>query len=162
MELKTSKVRVGEILEGSLSMIRDSCQREGISLELRALPEAADLEITADPRRLKQIMHNLLSNAVKFTPKGGSIKVEVEREGDELVISVTDTGIGIPPEEQERIFEKFHQVSDAPGTGLGLALTRKLVEMHGGRIWVESEGKGKGSRFSFTLPLKRTKDDRRG
>ena len=162
MELKTSKVRVGEILEGSLSMIRDSCQREGISLELRALPEAADLEITADPRRLKQIMHNLLSNAVKFTPKGGSIKVEAEREGDELVISVTDTGIGIPPEEQERIFEKFHQVNDAPGTGLGLALTRKLVEMHGGRIWVESEGKGKGSRFSFTLPLKRTKDDRRG
>ncbi len=162
MELKTSKVKVGEILEGSLSMIRDSCRREGISLELRALPEAADLEITADPRRLKQIMHNLLSNAVKFTPKGGSITVEAEREGDELVISVTDTGVGIPPEEQERIFEKFHQVSDAPGTGLGLALTRKLVEMHGGRIWVESEGKGKGSRFSFTLPLKRTKDDRRG
>jgi signal transduction histidine kinase len=111
-----------------------------------------------DERRVKQVMFNLLSNAVKFTPDGGAIRVEGKKEGKELIISVSDTGIGIAPEDQERIFEEFYQTRSSitgktPGTGLGLPVTRSIVEMHSGRIWVESEGPGKGSRFTFTLPI---------
>ena len=97
-------------------------------------------------------MFNLLSNAAQFTPDGGEIAVEARQEEEELIISVTDTGIGIASGDQERIFQEFHQVRDSitgktPGTGLGLSLTKRMVEMHGGRIWVESEGEGKGSRL---------------
>jgi signal transduction histidine kinase len=104
------------------------------------------------------VMFNLLSNAAKFTPDGGAIAVEARRKGKELVISVADTGIGIAPEHQGRIFEEFYQVRGSmrdrvPGTGLGLSLVKQLVDMHGGRVWVESEGEGKGSRFSFSLPI---------
>ena len=103
-------------------------------------------------------MFNLLSNAAKFTPDGGAIRVEGRKEGKELIISVSDTGIGIAPKELERVFEEFYQTTGGikdktPGTGLGLSLTRNIVEMHGGRVWVESEGPGKGSRFTFTLPI---------
>jgi signal transduction histidine kinase len=116
------------------------------------------LEVRGDVRRLKQAMFNLLSNATKFTPDGGSITVEARKNGTELLISVSDTGIGITPEEQKKIFREFYQVSGGiqnknPGTGLGLAITKNIVEKHGGRIWVESEGPNKGSRFIFTLPI---------
>jgi signal transduction histidine kinase len=114
--------------------------------------------IRADEKRLRQILLNLLSNAVKFTPEGGLITVEAVQADDALVFSVTDTGIGIDSGEQRRIFYPFLQEDGSynrkqEGTGLGLTLTRELVEMHGGRIWVESE-KGSGSRFSFTIPLR--------
>ena len=103
-------------------------------------------------------MVNLLSNAVKFTPAGGKVTIEAKIKKDGLTVSITDTGIGVRPEEQERIFDAFYQASagttgKSPGTGLGLSLTKHLVEQHHGQIWVESEGVGKGSRFSFTIPL---------
>jgi signal transduction histidine kinase len=118
-----------------------------------------DFEIMADERKLKQITFNLLSNAAKFTPDGGQITIECKKEGEQLVVSVTDTGVGIAPEEKEKVFEEFYQTRDGsksktPGTGLGLPLTRSFVEMHGGKIWAESEGKDKGSRFIFTIPIR--------
>jgi PAS domain S-box-containing protein len=157
MELELSQVNVKDLLENSLTMIRQKCLKHDISLELHIPQDVEGLEITADERKLKQVMFNLLSNAAKFTPDGGAITVEATREREELIISVADTGIGIAPEHQEKIFQEFYQVRSGvrdktPGTGLGLSLTKRMVEMHGGRIWVESEGEGRGSRFSFTIP----------
>ena len=104
-------------------------------------------------------MFNLLSNAVKFTPPGGSVDVSSAQRNGEVLVSVTDTGPGIAPADQERIFEEFQQTEvgqeQREGTGLGLALSKRLIELHGGRIWVESEP-GKGSTFTFTLPVETT------
>jgi signal transduction histidine kinase len=112
--------------------------------------------LNADERKFKQILLNLLSNAIKFTPEGGRVKIQVEPIDDAVLISVADTGVGISPENHNLIFEEFRQVATKEqnkpeGTGLGLALTKKFVEMHGGRIWVQSEP-AKGSTFAFTLP----------
>jgi signal transduction histidine kinase len=121
---------------------------------------AAELgDVVADERKFKQILLNLLSNAVKFTPDGGRIDVTAHSAGDNIIVAVHDTGIGIAPEDQDAVFEEFRQVgrnytSKQEGTGLGLALTRRFVELHGGRISVESKP-GEGSTFTFTLPLKR-------
>jgi signal transduction histidine kinase len=109
-----------------------------------------------DGARIKQVLLNLVGNAVKFTPEKGKIRVRANKDNGATQIEVSDTGPGIPAEDQERIFLEFQQVGrDAgkpQGTGLGLALAKKFVEMHGGKIWVESEV-GKGSKFTFTLPL---------
>jgi signal transduction histidine kinase len=115
-------------------------------------------EFVGDERKFKQILLNLLSNAVKFTPDGGRIGVRAVRADGAVEISVIDTGVGIAPEDQEAIFEEFRQVGTdyvrkREGTGLGLALTRKFIELHGGKIGVVSEP-GKGSTFTFTLPVR--------
>src|SRR5262249_40480309 len=111
--------------------------------------------IRGDERKVKQVLLNLLSNALKFTPEGGGIDVRGTVNDGMAEISVADTGVGIAPEDQEAIFEEFRQVGTGDkkveGTGLGLALSRKFIELHGGRIWVQSQP-GKGSTFSFTLP----------
>jgi len=159
MELKLSGVKIKDLLERSLVMIKEKALVHSIKLDIDITRDLEGLEITADARRLKQVMFNILSNAVKFTPNGGAIRLECRKEGKELIISVSDTGIGIAPEEQERVFDEFYQVisgirkDKSSGTGLGLSVTKSIVEMHGGRIWVESEGLGKGSRFSFTLSI---------
>ncbi len=158
MELELSKVIIKDLLGSSLIMIKEKALVHGISLDIDTTGDLEHLKIMVDERRVKQVMFNLLSNAVKFTPDGGVIRVEGKKEGKELIISVSDTGIGIAPEEQERVFEEFYQTGGAmkdkpPGTGLGLPVTKSIVEMHGGRIWVESEGPDKGSRFTFTLPI---------
>jgi len=159
MELELSRVNIEELLENSLVMIKQKCLKHGISLDLRIPQELGGLEITVvDERKLKQVMFNLLSNAAKFTPDGGAIGVEAGG-GRRVIYQVSDTGIGIAPEYHEKIFEEFYQVrggltGKTPGTGLGLSPTKRMVEMHGGRIRVESEGEGKGSRFSFTLPIR--------
>ena len=111
--------------------------------------------IFADGPKLKQVLLNLLGNAIKFT-ETGSVRVVVERQGSDLRVSVRDTGIGVPPEDTERIFESFQQGNSGmsgkyQGTGLGLSISRRLVEMHGGRIWVKSTA-GQGSIFTFTIP----------
>jgi CheY-like chemotaxis protein len=116
--------------------------------------------VCADRLRFKEILYNLLSNAVKFTPDGGRVRIDVTQADGMASISVTDTGLGIPPEEHKSIFHEFYQVGATTkgvreGTGLGLAITKRLVDQHGGKIWVESE-LGKGSRFTFTLPLAET------
>ncbi len=153
IELHPEEFPAAEALDEVLSVIRPLAEAKQIHTE-SLVPTR--LLVYADRIRFKQILYNLLSNAVKFTPEDGRVSVEALRNGDELSIAVTDTGIGIPPEELESIFEEFHQVGTTTrgvkeGTGLGLAITRHLVELHGGKIALESES-GKGSRFSFTLP----------
>ena len=116
--------------------------------------------VEGDERRIRQVIFNLLSNAVKFTPTGGHVDLKSAQVDGEVLVSVADTGPGIAPEDQERIFEEFQQTGvgagQREGTGLGLALSKRLVELHGGRIWVDSEP-GKGSTFVFTLPLRRAR-----
>jgi len=153
VEAKLCVVR--PMLDNALIMVKERALKRGLMLSIEA---PADLTVSADERMFKQILFNLLSNAVKFTEPGGRITVTAERAGDDLCVSVVDTGIGIKPDDQARLFTEFEQLDSGydrihQGTGLGLALTRKFVELHGGRIWVESEGEGKGSTFRFTLPL---------
>jgi signal transduction histidine kinase len=134
--------------------VRERATRHGITLDLAVDERLGDF--VGDERKIKQVLLNLLSNAVKFTPEGGRIEIKAMPTDGSVEISVNDTGIGIAPEDQATIFEEFRQVgtADAPkreGTGLGLTLARKFVELHGGKIWVKSEV-GKGSTFTFTLP----------
>ena len=162
MDLALSTVYLRPLVENSLVMVKEKALKHRIKLstELADQPEA----ILADERKLKQILYNLLSNAVKFTPDGGSVRVRVASEngaspGPGLRFSVMDTGVGLKTQDLERIFEPFEQADNTAsrkfqGTGLGLALTKKMVELHGGRIWADSEGEGKGSRFHFIIPGK--------
>jgi CheY-like chemotaxis protein len=138
-------------------MVRETALKNGLTTGLRVGHELEKIHLMVDQVKLKQIMFNLLSNAVKFTPTGGSIEIEAGLDDNELKVCVRDTGIGLRPEDRERIFRSFQQVDSSyarlqPGTGLGLALARRLVELHGGRIWVESDGVGKGSEFTFAIP----------
>ncbi len=155
MELETETFHLPQAIENALILVRERTTRHGIKLE-RVIDERLG-DFVGDERKLKQILLNLLSNAVKFTPEGGQIKVEARLGDASAIISVTDTGVGIAREDHEKIFEEFRQVGKdytkkREGTGLGLSLTRKFVELHGGKIWVESEI-GKGSKFTFTLPV---------
>lgn len=158
MELNLEKFRLKEVLESSVSLLREKAMKHHIKMDLTIFPEA-DIEVEADKRKLKQILFNLLSNGVKFTPEGGSVEVIAKRASDDLLeISVKDTGIGIKSEDIPKLFQEFTQLESPytkkyEGSGLGLALTKRLVELHGGKIWVESEY-GKGSCFTFTLPVK--------
>jgi signal transduction histidine kinase len=156
MELDLSCFSLWESLDASLMMLREKALKGGIDLHMELAPQA-DLSIVADQRKLKQIMFNLLSNAVKFTPVGGTVVVSALRDGDFIEITVADTGIGIKREDISKLFQTFTQLESVytkeyEGTGLGLVLSRRLVELHGGRIWVVSEF-GSWSRFSFTIPL---------
>jgi signal transduction histidine kinase/HAMP domain-containing protein len=156
MELNPTTFDLSAAIDNALTLIRERAMHHGIALATEIDSQLG--ELNADERKLKQILLNLLSNAVKFTPEGGRITVGARRLRDMVEIAVNDTGIGIAPKDQAAVFEEFKQVGrdytrKAEGTGLGLALTRKLVELHGGAIRLESEP-GKGSTFSFTLPLK--------
>ena len=150
MELELSTFFLPAVLEGGLTMIRERAIGHGISLGLDVAPDVD--EITADERKVKQVVFNLLSNAVKFTPDGGRIDLSARVSNGELEVAVRDTGIGIAPEDQERVFEEFQQAGQREGSGLGLALSRSFVELHGGRLRLESEPEV-GSTFTFTLPI---------
>jgi PAS domain S-box-containing protein len=173
LELNPSDIDLKSLLTNSLVMVREKALKHGIRLsaQIDGVPQV----ICADERKLKQIMYNLLSNAVKFTPDNGTITLgarhfsSVNRcpedhqeplpdQREYMEIFVQDSGIGIKGEDLERIFNPFEQVDSAmsrryQGTGLGLSLTRQLVELHGGRIWAESEGEGEGSTFHFVMPV---------
>jgi signal transduction histidine kinase len=162
MELEITSFDLSETLANAATLVRERARRAGITLSVEAGPglEAC----VADERKVKQILLNLLSNAVKFTPEGGEISLNALKRGDMVEIGVTDTGIGIEPEEQAAVFDEFTQVGTdydrkVEGTGLGLTLARKFVELHGGSIWLESEV-GRGSHFAFTLPA--TREDAEG
>lgn len=157
-ELDPSKVIMKELLEHSLIMIKEKASKHAIHLEARISPTLDNLMIIADQRMLKQVMYNLLSNAAKFTPDNGQIIVEATYEAGELIVSVIDNGIGIDIEKQGKIFDEFYQIQGGvrdktPGSGLGLPLCKRFVEMHGGKIWLESKGKDQGSIFTFSLPI---------
>ena len=154
MMLEPTTFSLQEALSTGVAMVRERAANHGIALTLDVASEV-DV-ITADERKVKQIMFNLLSNAVKFTPDGGRVAVSATRTAAEVQVAVRDSGVGIAPADQAALFNEFAQTEDgrraAEGTGLGLALTKRLVELHGGRIWVESEV-GAGSTFTFALPL---------
>ena len=154
MELATSTFSIRSAMEYGISMVRERAALHGLTITLDVDP-AVD-EIDSDELRLKQVLLNLLSNAVKFTPDGGHIAVAARRVDDDLVVTVADDGNGIPPEDQELIFESFQQgrrgAQHEEGTGLGLTLCRRIVALLGGTMWVESEP-GVGSTFGFTVPM---------
>ncbi|MDD4003884.1 MAG: ATP-binding protein [Elusimicrobiaceae bacterium] len=158
MVLEPERVALTELVENSLVMIREKAVRHKLKLEMDLAPDVPP--VLADEMRVRQVMYNLLSNAAKFTPDGGTIKISMFRAGEFVETAVSDTGIGIASEDQERIFRQFEQLAKGPGrkyggTGLGLCISRDIVELHGGRMWMESEGEGKGAKFAFTLPVYR-------
>jgi CheY-like chemotaxis protein len=153
MVLEPSTFRVGGALEYTLAMVRERAAQHAITVTVQV---ADDVEtVVADELRFKQVVLNLVSNAVKFTPDGGSVSIRAYRAGNELIVTVADTGIGVPPEDQERIFESFQQGRRGPskeeGTGLGLTLSRRIVGLFSGRMWLESTP-GIGSTFGFAIP----------
>jgi signal transduction histidine kinase/DNA-binding response OmpR family regulator len=155
MELVPAPFHLPTALENAFTLVRERASRHGIALQLDLDPRLG--ELVGDERKVKQVLLNLLSNAVKFTPDGGRISLKAIRKDGAVEIAVADTGVGIAPEDQAAIFEEFRQVGHdesrkQEGTGLGLTLAKKFVELHGGRIWVESEP-GRGSTFTFTLPV---------
>ena len=156
LELELGRFHLPTALDNAVTLVRERATRHGITLAQSVEPGVAD--IVADERKVKQILLNLLSNAVKFTPEGGRVGLSATAAYSAITIAVSDTGIGIAPEDQAAIFEEFRQVGrndtrTQEGTGLGLTLAKKFVELHGGRIWVQSQV-GQGSTFSFTLPVR--------
>jgi signal transduction histidine kinase len=154
MELEVATFDLPLAIDNARTFIRERATKHGIHLDVTVDERLG--EFVGDERKIKQILLNLLSNAVKFTPEGGRIGIKARQADGSVEISVSDTGIGIAPEDQAKIFEEFRQVGSdhahkTEGTGLGLTLAKKFVELHGGKIWVESKV-GKGSTFSFTLP----------
>jgi signal transduction histidine kinase len=156
MELELATFDLPLAIDNARTFVRERATRHGITLDVKVDERLGDF--VGDERKIKQILLNLLSNAVKFTPEGGRIGINARQVDGSVEISVSDTGIGIAPEDEPKIFEEFRQVGSdyahkVEGTGLGLTLAKKFVELHGGRIWVESEV-GKGSTFTFTLPIR--------
>jgi signal transduction histidine kinase len=153
MELDVSDFHLSATLDNALTLIRERAGRRGVALHMTVDGQVE--YIRADERKIRQVVLNLLSNAIKFTPEGGRIEIRAVAGDEAVAVSVADTGVGIAPEDQQAIFEEFRQVGTASkkveGTGLGLALSRKFVELHGGRIWVQSQV-GSGSTFTFTIP----------
>ena len=154
MELELATFDLPLAIDNARTFVRERATKHGINLDVTIDERLGDF--VGDERKIKQVLLNLLSNAVKFTPEGGRIGITARQVDGSVEISVSDTGIGIAPEDQPKIFEEFRQVGSdyarkVEGTGLGLTLAKKFVELHGGRIWVESEV-GKGSTFTFSLP----------
>jgi signal transduction histidine kinase len=154
MELETASFDLPLAIDNARTFIRERATKHGITVDVDIDQRLGDY--VGDERKIKQILLNLLSNAVKFTPEGGRIKIDARKSDGAVEISVSDTGIGIAPEDLPKIFEEFRQVGSdyahkSEGTGLGLTLAKRFVELHGGRIWVQSQP-GKGSTFTFTLP----------
>ncbi|MGC1416193.1 MAG: ATP-binding protein, partial [Candidatus Acidiferrum sp.] len=155
LELEIQQLRVSQLIESCL----ETAQRRAAEKDLRIsvnLPQSLP-DIAGDRRRLAEVLQNLLDNAIQYTLPGGQITVSAEPQDDEVILTVSDTGIGIPKVDQPRIFERFYRVDvarsrEAGGTGLGLAIAKHLVEVHGGRLWVDSEV-GRGSQFHFSVPV---------
>ena len=156
MELDLEEFEVAQAIDNAVVLVRERATRKGLTLETAIAPALGT--VRGDQRKVKQVLLNLLSNAVKFTPEGGRIEVRGQRLDGVVEVSVSDTGIGIASEDQEAVFEEFRQVGTDyskkhEGTGLGLTLSRKFVELHGGTIAVKSR-LGEGSTFTFTLPVR--------
>jgi len=154
MELELTEFHLPTALDSALTLVRERAGRRSIALQMNIDSRLG--QIQADERKVRQVVLNLLSNAIKFTPEGGCIEVAATSKDRLIEVSVSDTGVGIAPEDQEAVFAEFRQVGTADkkaeGTGLGLTLCRKFIELHGGRIWVKSR-EGVGSTFTFTIPV---------
>ena len=159
MSFQTMPSEIAILIEQSLFKTQKTAKQRGITINLDIDPDVKNLIIDIDERKIKKVLHNLLSNAIKFTPDDGRIDISMHRQGNDLLVNIADTGIGIAKEDQLRIFEPFYQVKNeyrgkTPGTGLGLPLTKTLVEMHNGTLQVKSEGLNHGTCFTITLPIK--------
>src|SRR6516165_10009647 len=150
MLLETARVDIREMLEAVLTLTRERARSRNLDLELHCPPDIGAIE--ADERRLKQAAFNLISNSIRFTPPGGTITLEAERRDGELLLTVADTGVGIPPSDRTRILEKFERGTRQSGAGLGLALVKSLIELHGGTVVIEAAS-GQGTRITCRLPL---------
>ena len=155
MKLQYEEFCIEDAINNTLTIINASASNKGISVHTNIQDNAPLL--FADKTKFRQILYNLLSNAVKFTPENGKITINAFQKNKSLQFEIIDTGIGIKPEDHEKLFEAFHQANGSltreyEGTGLGLHLTKRLVELHGGKIWAESTF-GKGSTFFFILPI---------
>ncbi|MFW5769826.1 MAG: GAF domain-containing protein [Spirochaetota bacterium] len=160
MELQPSDITIQELLDAGTFLIREKMLTYGIDFTLQIPEDIQSKKIRVDVRKMKQVIFNLLSNAFKYTEKGGSISISTSIEDTNLYIKFCDTGIGIEPEHIEKIFDEFYQVNTMrkgvnkqKGTGLGLPLSRKLVQLHAGELWAQSSGPGKGSTFILSIPL---------
>jgi CheY-like chemotaxis protein len=154
MELEVAPVSLPDLMAHGMAMVRERATRHRIAMSLDVATDVGT--VWADELKLKQVVLNLLSNAVKFTPDGGSVDVSAEISGDDALVTVRDTGIGIEPADHERIFEAFQRggrEARSEGTGLGLTLSKRIVELHGGRIWMTSSP-GSGSTFGFAVPVR--------
>jgi len=153
MELDLTTFAAQDALQYAMSLVRERAVQHGITTKLDLAPHLGS--IRADELRFKQVLLNLLSNAVKFTPDGGRVTVAAWKAATDFIVTVSDTGVGILPADQERIFDSFQQggrsTAKVEGTGLGLTLTKRIVELHGGRLWLTSEP-GAGSTFGFSVP----------
>ncbi|MFT5438398.1 MAG: signal transduction histidine kinase [Alphaproteobacteria bacterium] len=155
MSLELNTIDVGSMLNSVLSLVRERARQKKLHLECDCPPDIG--MIVADDRRLKQALFNILSNAVKFTPENGNVVVSARRQGDEIVLTTTDSGIGISAEDQERVFDRFergsHPDARRAGAGLGLSLVKSFVEMHGGWVAIESQPDS-GTSVMCTLPAR--------
>ncbi|MBI4393028.1 MAG: MASE1 domain-containing protein [Euryarchaeota archaeon] len=156
MKLEPKPLDLGGAVTEAVDSFGPLAVASGVKLETHV---AAGLTVTADPLRLTQVLGNLLSNAIKFTPAGGEVVVDAEAHGQEVVVHVSDTGVGLTQGQMRQLFQPFSQVHEGAGrpkggTGLGLYISKGLVGLHGGRLWVESEGPGHGTSFTFSLPTK--------
>ena len=156
MELEVVDFHLPQAIDNAITLVRERAARRAITLAIEIDPRLG--EIKGDERKVKQVLLNLLSNAIKFTPEGGHVGVQAGLSDGFAEVAVTDTGVGIAPEDHEAVFEEFRQVGTDyakkhEGTGLGLTLSRRFVELHGGKIWVKSQ-LGQGATFTFTLPVK--------
>jgi PAS domain S-box-containing protein len=152
MPLDLDDVSIAQVVTDVMRDFESAAKSKAITIQAVDL---IDVPVRADRHRLEQVLHNLMHNALKFTPRSGDVVVQSRMTDDQQVtITVADTGCGIPPAHQEKVFQKFHRAPSPvqEGVGLGLAITKSLVELHGGKIWVESQP-GRGSKFSFTLPI---------
>jgi PAS domain S-box-containing protein len=163
LRLTVANINVVTVLQDAVEAVRPSAQAKQIDLGTSFAPDVGNA--TLDPTRLQQIVWNLLSNAVKFTPKGGSVNLSAKRTASQLQITVTDSGEGIAPQFLPHVFEPFRQAESTAtrahgGLGLGLSIVRYLSEAHGGSVSAESQGRGLGSRFNVTLPIRALQDSR--
>ena len=152
--LMKKEINLHDVLDASILVVKPTAETKGITIETESIPEK--IMVWADRGQLSQALVNLLDNAVKYTPQGGAVTVSATDEGEEIHVTVKDTGIGIPREDLDRIFERFYRVDknrsrEMGGTGLGLSIVKHIIKGHGGRVWVQSELE-EGSAFSFSLP----------
>jgi two-component system phosphate regulon sensor histidine kinase PhoR len=153
VELNKKSIPVSDLIRPAVERMRLQAERSGLKLGMEIADNLPLIHV--DGERIEQVLVNLIHNAIKFTPAGGAVSVSANQKGNEILITVTDTGIGIPEKDLPHIFERFYKVDPARatgGTGLGLAIARHLVEAHQGRIWAESK-EGEGARFIIALPL---------
>ncbi len=155
-EIRRGRVDLNELVRAVTDSLRPQFDEKGVNLELDAMEGLPPVEV--DEGRVQQVLTNIIGNALQYTPGGGQVRIRISRDRDQAAVEVVDTGIGISAEHIGHIFDRFYRVDPSRarasgGSGIGLTIAKRLVEAHGGRIWAESEGPGKGSRFTFTLPL---------